>query len=60
MDEKVLMENFEEVGLILLESTEERQVLLDSSATHIGLGIAATNDGISVVQIVSQKSINIP
>lgn len=53
--ESVLLETFEEIGLILLESTEEKQILLDPSSTHIGLGISATSEGVTVVQIISQK-----
>jgi len=49
------LETFEEIGLILLESTEEKQILLDPSSTHIGLGISATSEGVTVVQIISQK-----
>ena len=55
VDEEVLLETFEEIGLILLESTEEKQFLLDPSSNHIGLGISATDEGITVVQIISQK-----
>lgn len=55
INENVLMETFEEIGLILLESTEERSILLDPNNTHIGLGIAATDSGVTVVQIISQK-----
>lgn len=55
INEDLLLETFEEIGLILLESTEEKHILFDPNSNHIGLGIAATDEGIIVVQIVSQK-----
>ena len=55
INEETILNTFEEIGLILLESTDEKQFLLDPQSNHIGLGIAANELGITVVQIISQK-----
>lgn len=55
MNKDITYNYFMEMGYLFLEVETDRKFLLDSQMNHIGLGVAASESHVVIVQILSRK-----
>lgn len=59
INEQQLIENFKQIGYLMMECSEEQKEIMNETNNHIGIGIASNNEFIILVLVVSSKVISV-
>jgi len=59
INKDIIVNNFQELGYVLMECQEEKSMLYDPQYNHMGLGITATDKNVIIVMFLSYSKLAI-